>query len=80
MITTITTSGTYQHIATEDELVLLAQVIDIDGRDAVVLASTDAKNGSGRVIGEHLTITDEAWQFVVESLAQGAEADSKRIK
>ena len=74
MFTTITTATIAQHVATEDELVLLGQVIDIDGRDAVVLASTAAKNGSGRVIGEHLTITDEAWQFVAESLAQGAEA------
>jgi hypothetical protein len=74
MITTITTATIAQHVATEDELVLLGQVIDIDGREAVVLASTAAKNGSGRVIGEHLTITDEAWQFVAESLAQGAEA------
>ena len=29
--------------------------------------------GSGRDIGEHLTIADEAWEFVVESLAQAAE-------
>jgi len=73
MFTTITTATIAQHVATEDELVLLGQVIDIDGREAVVLDSTPAKNGSGRVIGEHLTITDEAWQFVVESLAQGVE-------
>ena len=73
MFTTITTTTISQHVATEDELVLLGQVIDIDGRDAVVLASTDAKNGSGRIVGEHLTIADEAWQFVVESLAQAAE-------
>ena len=70
MFTTITTTMMHQHVATEDELALLGQIIDIDGRDAVVLASTAAKNGSGRVIGEHLTITDEAWQFVVESLAR----------
>lgn len=75
MFTTITTSTIAQHVATEDELVLLGQVIDIDGRDAVVLASTAAKNGSGRVIGEHLAITDEAWQFVAESLTQGALRD-----
>ena len=70
MFTTITTTMMHQHVATEDELALLGQIIDIDGREAVVLASTAAKNGSGRVIGEHLTITDEAWQFVVESLAR----------
>ena len=73
MFTTITTATIAQHVATEDELVLLGQIIDIDGRDAVVLDSTPAKNGSGRVIGEHLTIADEAWQFVAESLAQGVE-------
>lgn len=74
MITYITAEGS-QRIATEDELVLLGQVIDIDGRDAVVLDSTPVRNGSGRVVGEHLTITDEAWQFVVESLTQGALRD-----
>ena len=66
--TTITTSTLYQHVATEAELTLLGQVIDIDGRDAVVTHSAAAKNGSGRAIGEHLTITDEAWQFVQDSL------------
>lgn len=66
--TTITTSTLYQHVATEAELTLLGQVIDIDGRDAVVTHSAAAKNSSGRVIGEHLTITDEAWQFVQDSL------------
>lgn len=66
--TTITTSTVDRRVATEDELVLLGQVIDIDGYDNVVTASEDAKNGSGRVIGEHLTITDEAWSFVQASL------------
>ena len=66
--TTITTSAINQHVASEDELVLLGQVIDIDGYDAVVISSADAANGSGRAIGKHLTITDEAWTFVQESL------------
>ena len=75
MITYITTTESDMRVASEDELVLLDQVIDIDGRDAVVLDSAPVKNGSGRVVGEHLIIDDEAWRFVVESLQQGAPGE-----
>ena len=72
MNTWITTSSLYQHSLTEDEAVLLDQVVDIDGEDAVVIERRPVKNASNRVIGDELVITDEAWEFVQESIRQAA--------
>lgn len=66
--TTITTSTITQRWISEDEAAILAHIIDIDGEDAVILSREDARNGSGRIVGEHLTITDEAWQAVRDAL------------
>ena len=67
--TTVTIEGhenTFpHHILTDDESALLAQIIDIDGSDEVILASEDIRNGSGRVVGSHLTIRPDAWDDVL---------------
>lgn len=57
----------FAHTLTADEAVLLGQVIDIDGADAVILADEDLRNASGRLIGETLLITDDAWEAVQRS-------------
>lgn len=65
-------STTDQRLATDAEMTYLEQVIDIDGRDAVVLAEEDVTNGSGRVVGTHLTVDADAWEFVQEALRRDA--------
>lgn len=57
-----------EHRLSPDEAVLLDQVVDIDGEDAVIVSREPVRNGSGRVVGERLTVTDDAWNFVLESL------------
>lgn len=59
--------------ATEDELTLLGQIIDVDGNEDSIVSREPVRNGSGRIVGEHLTITDEAAEFIAESLRQMAE-------
>ena len=52
-----TTDGAIvNHVLTDDERVHLEQIIDIDG-DTVIKQAMDIKNGSGRVVGESITIT-----------------------
>lgn len=58
----------FDHTLTADEAVLLGQVIAIDGAEAVILAEEDLHNASGRLIGETLLITDDAWEAVCESI------------
>ncbi len=67
-----TDSSVIGHAATADELTYLGQIIDIDGREAVVVQSEAILNGSGRRCGTHLVINAEAWQFVqatIENMA-----------
>ena len=59
--------------ATEDELTLLGQIIDVDGNEDSIVNREPVRNASGRLMGEHLTITDEAAEFIAESLRQMAE-------
>lgn len=59
--------------ATEGELTLLGQIIDVDGNEDSIVSREPVRNGSGRIVGEHLTITDEAAEFIAESLRQMAE-------
>lgn len=53
---------------TDDMSVRLGQIIDVDGEGAVVLDRADIRNGSGRIIGERLTITEQAWDETTEGL------------
>ena len=41
--------------------------------DEVIISREDIRNGSGRVCGEHLTITDDAWEFIQSVIAEIAE-------
>ena len=59
--------------ATEDELTLLGQIVDVDGNEDSIVNREPVRNGSGRLMGEHLTITDEAAEFIAESIRQMAE-------
>lgn len=70
MFITTASETTYRHEATEAEAIYLEQIIDIDGRDAVVLTEEPQRNASGRQIGVLLTITDEAWAFVQEVISR----------
>ncbi len=72
MITQISTVGrtVVRHHPTDDEAAILAQIIDEDGEEAVILAREDLHDGSGHSIGERLLITDEAWQTVRDRLAE----------
>lgn len=54
---------------TEDERITLDQIIALDGRDAVITDSRPLTNGSGRVIGEHITITAQAYADMHYGLA-----------
>ena len=67
VINTATTEN--NRYLTDDELVLLGQVIDIDGEDNVILKQQPLHNASGRQIGETWTITEEAWEFVQRAIA-----------
>lgn len=53
------------HVLTDDESALLDQIIAIDSSDEVILASEDIRNGSGRLVGSHLTIRSDAWDAVL---------------
>lgn len=59
------------HHCTEDEQLLLSQVIDIDGEDRVIVETEPVRNGSNRIIGDHVLITSEAWQAVTEGMEVG---------
>ena len=74
-ITLITTTDNRldQHHLTEAESVYLGQIIDLDGEDAVIVAREDVRNGSGRVCGEHLTVTPETWEAVEAAIASYEE-------
>ena len=64
-----TTDGAIvDHYVTDDEMVHLLQIIDLDGRESVVESESDILNGSGRECGTHLVVDPEAWAFVQESL------------
>ena len=57
-----------RHVLTEDEAAILGQLIELDGRcgATVILGLEEIRNGSGRVVGEHLTIAEDAWEVVRE--------------
>ena len=67
--TIINTTTTLRHHLTDAEHFVLGQVIDIDGEDAVIMARQPLTNASGRQIGEVWTVTDEAWGFVQQAIA-----------
>lgn len=50
----------------------LGQIIDIDGEDEVVLDRKPLKNGSGRVIGETLWVTEETANAIRDAIHAGA--------
>lgn len=52
------------HTVTEAEDTYLGQVTALDGFDSVVTDQRTITNGSGRVCGEHWTITAAAWADV----------------
>ena len=56
------------HQLTEDEAAILGQIIGFDGEDAVILDRAAIRNGSGTVVGEHLTIAADAWEVVCAQL------------
>ena len=69
----ISTSTIQDHDLTEAEAEYLGQVIALDGEDEVIISREDIRNGSGRVCGEHLTITDDAWECIGDAIAAAAE-------
>ena len=72
-INRISTSTIRNHDLTEAEAEYLGQILTIDGEDAVIISREDIRNGSGRVCGEHLTITDDAWECIQSAIAEAAE-------
>ena len=54
--------------AETDELTYLAQIVDIDGVGATILNSEPIANGSGRVIGETYTVSDENAEWIAECI------------
>ena len=57
------------HRLTDDEAAILGQLIELDGfDDMVILAREDIRNSSGRRVGEHLTIAEDAWEVVREQV------------
>ena len=69
----ISTSTVHDHDTTEAEAEYLGQVLAIDGEDAVIISREDIRNGSGRVCGEHLTVTDDAWECVQSAIADAVK-------
>lgn len=57
-----------EHKITEDEAVLLGQIIDIDGAEEVLVGMSKIINGSNRIIGTHYVITDEVWETILENI------------
>ena len=55
------------HELTADEAVILDQLIAIDGKDAVIIDSEDIHNGSGRVCGAHMVLTEGAWTTLAQA-------------
>ena len=56
------------HELTADEAVILGQIIEIDGEDAVIIDREEIRNGSRRVCGERMILTESAWNTVQESV------------
>jgi hypothetical protein len=52
------------------------QLIDLDGRAAVIAAETALRNGSGRVIGTEITLTKKATEFIRGMYAAAATQDT----
>ena len=53
----------------QDIEALVGQLIGIDGHEAVVAQETPIYNGSGRLIGYEVALTDEAAEVIREHLA-----------
>lgn len=68
MLVISTVSGKLNsRVATESEATYLDQVVELDGPDAIV-SEEPVTNGSGRIIGRHVTISDDDWEFIQESV------------
>ena len=61
------------HELTADEATILDQIIEIDGADAVIIATEEIRNGSGRVCGEHLLLTESAWTTIQSEITSQNE-------
>lgn len=72
MITIVSTdSGRIDYRTLGDtERIFLEQALAFDGATAV----EDVRNASGRIVGQHYTITDSTWDFVSECAAATAGA------
>ena len=55
-----------------DALVLLGQVVDVDGPKAIV-STEEVRNGSGRVVGERYMVTRDAAEAIRAALAASAQ-------
>lgn len=78
-MTTITTTDLAADLAEQYDIadaaardgvdVYLGQLIDIDGEQAAIAARDEVRNGSGRLIGESITLTGSAAAAIRESFA-----------
>lgn len=54
--------------------VYLDQLIGLDGESAVILSREPIRNGSGRLVGELVTVTRDAAEVIRDAIAADAEA------
>ena len=59
------------------ELVYLDQIIALDGEEEVVVSRKVLRNGSGRIVGEELEVSDETAEFIAECLRRDKESGGK---
>jgi len=64
----------------ESQEAYLDQIIALDGRDRIVLEEQPVRNGSGRIIGSHLTITTGTWETIQEAVTAAAEDEDARTE
>lgn len=57
--------------ADQDAIEIIGQMIDVDGPEGY--ATSEVRNGSGRVVGTEYELTTEQAEFVAATLAQLAE-------
>lgn len=68
MVTTITLAREFNNVTLEDIHALVGQLVDIDGEEAVIAKQVPIYNGSNRLVGHEVYITDDAAWFIREHI------------
>ena len=66
---TITALARELDVTIQDVLVYVDQLISIDGHEAVIAQETPIYDGSNRIVGSEVTLTDEAEEALREQFA-----------